>query len=116
VAGGKPELVRRNAGFGMYSPDGRTIAYLSPLSSNATGDALWLEDAAGGDPRALVERDAIWWPSWSPDGSRIAYAVGTDDIYVVEVATGESTRVAEGATAEWFDDHTLIVAPYCCRG
>jgi Tol biopolymer transport system component len=109
--------VRRNAGFGTYSPDGHTIAYLSPLSSaNATGAGLWLVDAAGGEPRVLVEGKGIWWPSWSPDGSRIAYALGTDDIYVVEVATGESTRVAEGATAEWFDGHTLIVAPYCCRG
>ena len=117
VSGGEPVRVRRNAGFGTYSPDGQTIAYLSPLSSaNATGAGLWLMDAAGGKPRVLVEGKGIWWPSWSPDGSRIAYAVGTDDIYVVEVATGESTRVAEGATAEWFDDHTLIVAPFCCLG
>ena len=116
VSGGEPVRVRRNAGFGTYSPDGHTIAYLSPLSpANATGAGLWLVDAAGGEPRVLVEGKGIWWPSWSPDGSRIAYAVGTDDIYVVEVATGESTRVSEGATAEWFDDHTLIIAPYCCR-
>jgi Tol biopolymer transport system component len=117
VTGGEPVLVRRNAGFGMYSPDGRTLAYLSPLDpADATGSGLWLVNAGGGDPRQLVDQEGIWWPSWSPDGTRIAYGVGTDEIHVVDVDTGESSRVAAGATAEWFDDHTLIVAPYCCRG
>jgi len=116
LSGGEPVLVRRNAGFGTYSPDGGTLAYLSPMSSEATGDALWLVDAGGGDPRALVEREGLWWPTWSPDGTMIAYADGTDEIHVVDVATGQSTKVAEGATAEWLDDHTLIVTPYCCRG
>jgi Tol biopolymer transport system component len=115
VSGGVPVLVRRNAGFGTYSPDGETLAYLSPMSSDATGDALWLVDAGGGDPRALVARGGLWWPTWSPDGTMIAYGVGKDEIYVVDVATGESTKVADGAIAEWLDDHTLIVTPYCCR-
>ncbi|MGH2529332.1 MAG: TolB family protein [Actinomycetota bacterium] len=112
VAGGEPVLVRRNAGFGTYSPDGRTIAYLSPLSpEDATGARLWLVNVAGGDPRALIEaRYGIWWPRWSPDGTRIAYA-DAGEIYLVDVATGESAMVAEGAVAEWFDDHTLIVGP-----
>jgi Tol biopolymer transport system component len=117
VTGGEPDLVRRNAAFGTYSPDGRTLAYLSPLDpEDATGGELWLVDAAGGDPRLLVEQEGIWWPSWSPDGTRIAYGVGTDEIHVVDVTTGGSSMVAEGATAEWLDDHTLVVAPYCCRG
>ena len=116
VSGGEPSLVRRDAAFGTLSPDGRTLAYLSPMTSDATGLTLWLVDTGGGDPRALVERVGLWWPTWSPDGTRIAYAVGTDEIDVVDVATGESTQVAEGATAEWLDDHTLIVAPDCCRG
>jgi Tol biopolymer transport system component len=115
VSGGDPVLFRRNAGFGTYSPDGGSIAYLSPMDSDATGDALWLVDAGGGDPRALVARGGLSWPTWSPDGTMIAYAVGTDEIDVVEVATRKSTKVAEGATAEWLDNHTLIVAPYCCR-
>ena len=46
----------------------------------------------------------------------IAYGVGTDEICVVEVATAQSTKVAEGGTVEWLDDHTLIVTAYCCRG
>jgi hypothetical protein len=28
---------------------------------------------------------------------------------VVDVATGETTLVAEGTWSEWLDDHTLII-------
>jgi Tol biopolymer transport system component len=125
VSGGEPVLVRRNAGFGTYSPDGGTLAYLSPMSSVATGDdrgtikpgqsALWVVDAGGGLPLALVAREGLRWPTWSPDGTMIAYGVGTNEIDVVDVATGQSTKVAEGGTAEWLDDHMLIVTQ-CCRG
>jgi WD40 repeat protein len=111
VSGGEPVLVRRNAGFGTYSPDGKTLAYLSPMRLDATGDALRLVDAGGGDPRSVVQPGGVSWPTWSPDGTMIAYAVGADEIHVLVVATGQSTKVAEGATAEWLDDHTLIVTP-----
>jgi hypothetical protein len=30
---------------------------------------------------------------------------------VVDVSTGESSKMARGGTAEWLDDDTLIVAP-----
>jgi hypothetical protein len=46
----------------------------------------------------------------SPEGSRIAYQDGSS-IYVVDVSTGESSRVADGNLAEWLDDDTLIVSP-----
>ena len=48
------------------------------------------------------------WLRWSPDGTRISYSDG-GSIYVLDVATGSATRVADGGNAEWFDDHTLIV-------
>ena len=52
----------------------------------------------------------LTWPRWSPGGPRISYS---DDgwIYVVDVSDGSITKVAKGGTAEWFDDHTLIVGP-----
>jgi hypothetical protein len=46
----------------------------------------------------------------SPDGSRIAYQDG-GSIYVVDVSTGEATKVADGEIAEWLDDDRLIVNP-----
>jgi hypothetical protein len=51
---------------------------------------------------------------WSPDGTRIAYfnqapGLTGDKVFVVDVATGETTFVAEGFVGEWLDDHTLII-------
>ncbi|MGZ5213024.1 MAG: TolB family protein [Actinomycetota bacterium] len=109
VAGGEQTLVQHNAGWGGYSPDGSQLAYLSPVSPHDfTGGELWLTGAHGGTPRALITQGFFTWVRWSPDGTKISYS---DDgsIYVLDVATGSATRVAEGGTAEWFDDHTLIV-------
>jgi Tol biopolymer transport system component len=53
--------------------------------------------------------DKIDFPRWSPDGSRIWYADRGRD-YVVDVATGETTVVAEGGPADWFDEDTLVIA------
>jgi Tol biopolymer transport system component len=69
-----------------------------------------LVDADGGDPRALVEGDAIEFPQWSPDGTRIAYR-DTDGIHVVDVATGETSLVSTGDRADWVDEDTLVIVP-----
>ena len=52
-------------------------------------------------------------PRFSPDGRRIVYgnvAQGRHGAtYVLDVRTGETSKVADGVWAEWLDDHTLIV-------
>jgi hypothetical protein len=35
----------------------------------------------------------------------------SSSVYVVEVSTGELREVADGHSAEWLDDDTLIVNP-----
>ncbi len=115
VSGGRQVLVRRNAGWGgfsIFSPTSRDLAYLSPVSAkDFSGETLWIDsyDTRTG-PRALVTGGHLSWPRWSPDGTRISYS-NNDRIYVVDVATGSTVQVAKGSTAEWFDDHTLIVGP-----
>ena len=108
ATGGEASLVRRNAGFGVYSPDGGSIAYLSPIGSDFTGTDLMVVGVGGGTPRALVAGAGIQWPRWSPDGTRIAYGQ-RGDIFVVDVSTGRSETVAKGDVPEWFNDQTLIV-------
>jgi Tol biopolymer transport system component len=111
ATGGDPQLLRRNAAHGSYSPTGTTIAYLGRpglVDEDFGARTIWLANADGSDPRRLVEGTNISWPRWSPDGTRIAYE---DDggVYVVDVGTGETSRVIDGGAPEWLDDHTLIV-------
>jgi Tol biopolymer transport system component len=47
---------------------------------------------------------------WSPDGTRIAYInANATNVFVVDVATGGTTFVAEGFASDWLDDHRLII-------
>jgi hypothetical protein len=114
VRGGEPTLVRRDAGFGSYSPDAHTLAFLSPAHFFSGGN-LWIDDDGGGPPRMLVHGGGIELPRWSPDGTKIAYAKH-GNVYVVDVMNGRSTRVSAGGVAEWFDDDTLIVGEGGCPG
>jgi Tol biopolymer transport system component len=110
VTGGEPTIVRRNAGWGRYSPDGQTLAF---LSDNGEGGRIRIADATGGPARQLVKGDHNGPPIWSPDGTKIAYV--DHGIQVVDVATGETSEVtACGGPVEWFDDDTLIVGPGGC--
>lgn len=113
ATGGEPTLLRRNAAHGSYSPTDPTIAYLKQprfdIENGSFGSgSIWLADADGNDARLLVEGPGLHWPRWSPDGTRIAYA-DEDGVYVVNVATGETSRIIDGGAAEWLDDHRLIV-------
>ena len=109
VAGGKPTLVQPNAAWGDYSPDGKWLAYLSPITHNFTGRKLWITSVHGGTPRTLVHGGNLRWVRWSPDGARIAYSNGSGSaIYVVDVATGSTRKVGDGDQPEWLNDHTLI--------
>jgi WD40-like Beta Propeller Repeat len=110
VAGGEPTLLVRNASMGVVAPDGGTLAYLDSPRGYWASSRLMIANADGSDGRVLVQGDQIEFPRWSPDGTRIAYTdVGR--IHVVDVATGETSSVAEGKSADWFDEDTLVIAP-----
>ena len=107
VAGGKQTLVHRNAGWGGYSPDGKRLAYLSPMNGPTSPEE-------GSGSRASTGNT----PSPGPQGSQVGAVVpGWDaDLLLgrrIDLRAGRRDRfgheVAAGGTAEWFDDHTLIV-------
>lgn len=91
-----------------WSPDGSEIAYVQdgPVST------VMITDAGGEEPRPVVESlpadlEGLFWenPAWSRDGSEIVMvgydsdpietAPGRSVLVVVEVGTGEVTRVGE---------------------
>jgi Tol biopolymer transport system component len=92
------------------SPDGSTLA----VTCRGRLEGICIGDADGTNLRTLVSGDALYGTKWSPDGTRIAYfnqapGLTGDKVFVVDVATGETTFVAEGFVGEWLDDHTLII-------
>jgi hypothetical protein len=112
VTGGEPRLVVEDASYPLSVGDGSEIAFVTPNSDDLGGDSISIVRADGtSTPRTLVEAQSlILRPTVSPDGTRLAYPDG-GGMWVVDLATGESTEVSEdGYTVDWVDDDTLIVS------
>jgi tricorn protease len=76
-----------------WSPDGRSIAYVSDASGEY---ALYV---APQDGKAAARRIGLQGSGfyedlrWSPDGQKISYADNSRTVWVVNVATGEQSKV-----------------------
>ena len=83
-----------------WSPDGSRIAV--SIFPNGGGDrAIWVMNADGSDPVQVAAAENVSVPSWSPDGTTIAYSAkveGRTEIHLVS-ADGNDDRIvhAEGA-------------------
>ncbi|EYD77406.1 tolB protein precursor [Rubellimicrobium mesophilum DSM 19309] len=74
------------------------------LRQERDGEGLHLRHAGrGGEPRRVTERVPSWWHSWSPDGSRIAYAGVRRDEGPVSLFTCRVDGSDEVCVAEDFD-------------
>jgi Tol biopolymer transport system component len=106
VGGGTNDV---QASWPTFSPDGSLA-----VECRGRLEGICIADADGTNMRELVSSPPVYAPEWSPDGTRIAYtirATDNDRVFVVDVATGETTFVAEGIADDWLDDHTLIIEP-----
>jgi Tol biopolymer transport system component len=100
-----------HAGGGSMSPDGSLVTMMGN-EPDGPGAGRFVANADGTDLRSIGGRAGESTPAgtWSSDGTRIVCVdyVG-NHILVVDVATGEVTRVGEGTAAIWLDGHTLLV-------
>ncbi len=95
---GDPRQLTRSPGANDHSPawsrDGRRIAWFS----DAGGEyALLVADQDGkGEPRRYALDGAGYYdtPLFSPDGKRIAYQDNSQSLYVIDLASGRSTKIA----------------------
>ena len=83
-------------GSSAWSPDGKTIAFVSNISGR---NNLWLVAAEGGWPTQLTISDQRQTsPAWSPDGKWVAYMSDYDgdeqwDVFLVSPKTGQVVNV-----------------------
>lgn len=114
-----------NDSLPAYSPDGSKLVFISNRSGLAQ---VWVMDADGTDPQQLTFDPVfkVQVPDWSPDGSRIAYAVGDPgDIWVMDADGTDAHPVIATPTDEFgpawspdgaqlafiqFDDRTVYIA------
>ena len=84
----------------QVSPDGSTFAFEGARKVGALHQ-IYFADVDGTDLRQITDDDLIEarYPRWSPDGSTIVFQ-GSDggdvDIFVLDAATGETTRLTRG--------------------
>ena len=96
---------------------GDVIAFTSDRD-DGEGD-IYVMDAGGSDPRRLTDDPAYdAWPTWSPDGSQIAFAStrsGNPDIYLIDADGSNLRQLTHDPAAdiwpEWSPDGTRIAFP-----
>jgi Tol biopolymer transport system component len=117
VAGGKSTILfgRGRGGMddacgGSFSPDGSLVTMMGS-EVGGPGATRFVANADGTQLRHIPGRESNPAGTWSPDGSRIVAAEfdNAGGIIVVDIATGTASRVADGSSAIWLDDHTLLV-------
>ncbi|MGH9200288.1 MAG: serine/threonine protein kinase, partial [Vicinamibacterales bacterium] len=79
------------------SRDGKLLAYASDRSGEPQLD-IWLKQIAGGEPLRLTSGpDSKVNPQFSPDGTRVYYLGGRNEIFEVPALGGASRKVFENA-------------------
>ena len=108
-----------NAFDGSISPDGKRVAFVREVNGNYD---LWVQNLDGTGLTQLTTGEfGEFEPAFSPDGKQLAFVSNRDSagnvrhtsIYVMDVATGETTRItnaprATDGGATWKDNHSLI--------
>ena len=125
--GGNPQRLTNNPlddQFPSWSPDGKRIVFSSMRDGHfetkfAITYEIYVMDADGGNQQRLTEnRKNDWFPSWSPDGKRIAFAsdrkgdLQNFEIYVMDADGDNQQRLTENrvydSTPSWSPDGKRI--------
>jgi Tol biopolymer transport system component len=89
--------------FARFSPNGKQIAFIKMPDSNAISPPgeLWLMEADGTNPRYLAPAHAGhgFSPAWSPSGGKISYIDQLQNLAVLDLTNGQTTRLDIQPTA-----------------
>ena len=104
-----------------WSPDSTRLAYIcgNDFLSEGSGSALFVIRPDGTDRLRIRTRTrGAYWPSWAPDGNRIAFASGprpSAQVYTIRLDGAERTLIARHATAPaWSPDGSTIAYDTPC--
>lgn len=93
------------------SADGNLMVYASDREGSRTQD-IWVQQVSGGRPLRRTDHPADdWFPSLSPDGSKIVFRSERDGggIYIIDTLHGEERRIiGKGYWPRFSPDGTLI--------
>ncbi len=124
VMGATGESPRRIAEYPSWSPawspDGQSLAFttswLNGIYDRLADSELWVVDVATREKRLIDTNRALpggdtdpWFsdavsPSWSPDGSRLAFwgnTRGTRDIFTVSADGGDVIQITDDVPTDW---------------
>jgi Tol biopolymer transport system component len=100
-----------------WSPDGTRIAFYGYPRGAVDGGANYDIYVMNGDgtgvtnlttsPADIATRFSQGNPTWSPDGTKIAYD-GDDGLYVMSADGSDQTKIADGQDSSWSPDGTRI--------
>lgn len=115
------EVHRVSPGLGdvigvTWSPTGDRIAFVRSEKGDVLGD-VWEADADGSRAETLLYAGRVGWPSWSPDGTRLAVVTGVGGegqlawrIGVLTLSSGNLTDLGEGTGPPiWSGDGRAII-------
>lgn len=129
---GPSDLLRiEELGEVALSPDGQYLAYVLKRSKAAAASGghffghtrlqgndradVWLVAARGGEPRKLTDGESrgcgYWYPTWSPDGRRLAMLSTRDGnvrVWVWEQATGALRQLEERGVDLQFGENPMV--------
>ena len=108
---GQKTLLTSTQRFGSpaYSPDGKRIVYSRDAANTVNGITVYSSDifvtslVDGTTKRIVAHSAADIKPTWSPDGSRVAFEsarTGRPQIYTVSASGGTVTRVTQTSSGE----------------
>jgi tricorn protease len=90
----------------VWSPDGKSIAWFTDESGE---NQLRIAPQEGkGSPRSIKVDGSGFYadPKWSPDGTKISYVDNSSTLYVLDVASGTSTKIASNPMYRNGTQHT----------
>ena len=100
-------------GRGSFSPDGAQVVYVVYPAPPVWRSSIYVVDAQGGTPRLLLSGGSSWLtnPTYSPDGTHIAYFDHLDSRSQLRVMNTDGTDVRVLLDGTGYSNYNLAWSP-----